>query len=238
MRVCVRQLLDQWHAVVVRGAAERWAARLRGRFAGASLVAVAASTASQIVRNSGAEAYVYRAAGAMGLLATLGGGDGTALLAEVALPGIPVIMSEAHKRRRLGTPDSNHTIGRPASAMEVDGNEDMDDSHGKTCGPCQQVVEVLRAYPSLLDQLVLWMEEQCAMTTTTDQEVVDHLQSLRIFRDAHVLRVTDEGATQQVETVARALRIATLAKERGGRVTQAAAELSALLQAVSQAIRN
>ena len=237
--VCVRQLLDQWHAVVVRGAADRWAARLRCRFAGASLVAVAASTASQIVRNSGAEGYSYRAAGAMGLLATLGGGDGTALLAEVALPGIPVIMSEAHKRRRLlGTPDSNHTLGRSGSAMEVDGNEDMDGSHGKAFAPCQQVVEVLRVYPSLLDQLVLWMEEQCAMTTTTDQEVVDHLQSLRVFRDAHVLRVTDEVATQQVETVARALRIATLAKERGGRVTQAAAELSALLQAASKAIRN
>ena len=122
--------------------------------------------------------------------------------------------------------------------MEVDGNEDMDGSHGKAFAPCQQVVEVLRVYPSLLDQLVLWMEEQCAMTTTTDQEVVDHLQSLRVFRDAHVLRVTDEVATQQVETVARALRIATLAKERGGRVTQAAAELSALLQAASKAIRN
>lgn len=174
----------------------------------------------------------------MGLLATLGGGDGSALLAEVALPAIPVIMSEAHKRRRLGTSNSDRTTGSSDSAMAVDGTEDMDDSHAKICAPSQQVVEVLRAYPFILDQLVLWMEEHCGSTTTTDQEVVNHLQSLRIFRDAHVLRVNDEGDAKQVETVARALRIATLASERGGRVTQAAAELSALLPAVTQAMKN
>ena len=239
MRVhIVRQLLDEWHAVVVRGAAERWAARLRGRFTGASLVAVAAATTAQIVRNTGADGYSYRAAGAMGLLATLGGGDGSAQLVEVALPSIPVIMSEAHKRRRLGTPNSDRITGRLESAMAVDGNEAVDGHHGEICAPSQQVVGLLRAYPLILDQLVQWMEERCGLTTTTDQEVVDHLQSLRIFRDAHVLRVNDEGDAQQVETVARALRMATLASERGGRVTQAAAELSALLPAVSKAMKN
>ena len=204
---------------------------MRDQYAGASLVAVAASTAAQIVRNTGAHVYSYRAAGAIGLLATLGGGGGTALLAEVALPGIPVIMSEAHKMRRLSTNHGDRTTGRPEPTVAVDA--DTDERHSKVCAPSQQVVEVLRAYPSVLDRLVRWIEEQCALATTTDQEVVDHLQSLRIFRDAHVLRLNAEGDAPKAETVARAVRIATLASERGGRVTQAGAELSALLPAVS-----
>lgn len=226
----VLQLLDEWHAVVVGGAAGRWAANLRGRFTGASLVAVAASIATQIVQNTGADAYSHRAAGAMGLLATLGGGDGTALLTQVALPGIAVIMSNAHKRRALGTTNDDQTT---EATMAVDSNPGKYESHGNTCAPTRQVVEVLRAYPSILDQLVLWMEEQCALATTTDQVVVEHLQSLRIFRDAHILNVNHAGDASKAETVARALHIATMARDRGGRVTQAAAELSALLPAVS-----
>lgn len=230
------QLLDEWLAVVVRGAATRWAARLRGQFAGVSLVAVSASTAAEIVRKTCTDAYCYRAAGAMGLLATLGGGDGSALIAEAALLGIPLILSEVHTRRRLGTPYIDRTtVARPETAMVVD--EDVDESHENICLLSQQVIEVLRAYPSVLDQLMIRMEEQCALETTPDQGVVDHLQSMRIFRDAHLLRVSDDGDAHQVERVARALRIAAQAKERGGRVTQAAAELAALLT-VSQAKRN
>lgn len=229
------QLLDDWHAVVVRGAARRWSASLRGRFTGASLVAVAASIATQIVRSTDADGYSHRAAGAMGLLATLGGGDGTALLAQVALPGIPAIMSNAHKGRPLGTTTTNdvQTMGRRESTMAVDGNPGQYESLSNTCAPTQQVVDVLRAYPSILDQLVLWMEEQCSLATTTDQAVVEHLQSLCIFRDAHLLRVSHGGDASKAEAVACAIRIATVASERGGRVTQAAAELLALLPAVS-----
>jgi hypothetical protein len=241
------QLLDQWNAVV-RGSAERWASKLRTRFAGASLVAVAAPTVAQIVQNTAAEAYSHRAASALGLLATLGGGAGTALLTELAVLSLPTIMAETHKQRRgRGTRDDIMTGRQPhESAMVVDdntgtgmthsGDDGLRDAEPDGAPIIHVVVEVLRAYPSVLDQLVLWMEEQCALSTTTDQEVVDHLQSLRMFRDARVLRgqtnATGGPNAAVGPTLTSALRTASVAKERGGRVAQAAAELSALLPAV------
>ena len=229
---------------MVRGSAERWASKLRTRFAGASLVAVAAPTVAQIVQNTAAEAYSHRAASALGLLATLGGGAGTALLTELAVLSLPTIMAETHKQRRV--PRDDIMTGRQPheTAMVVDDDTGTGMTHSgdelrdaePDGAPIHAVVEVLRAYPSVLDQLVLWMEEKCALSTTTDQEVVDHLQSLRMFRDARVLRgqtnATGGPNAAVGPTLTSALRTASVAKERGGRVAQAAAELSALLPAV------
>lgn len=219
----VTSQLDQWHAVVVQGAGVRWAASLRSHYTGASLVAVAAPTAAKIVQHTAADAYSHRAAGALALLGALGGGEGAALVGEISLPAISRILVDTHARRRRSS-DGGHD----GMEMALDDDETHDASAG---APSHAVVDLLRAYPTVFAQLVRTMEELCAEQNTSDQEVVDHLDSLRLFRDARILRAGNSlgGAAAAAAVAISAQRAAGTASQRGGRVAQAAAELSALL---------
>ena len=220
--------LDQWHAVVVQGAGIRWALSLRSHYTGASLVAVAAPTAAKIVQHTAADAYSHRAAGALTLLGALGGGEGVALVGEISLPAISRILVDTHARRRHSS-DGGH------DGMEMALDDDDDGEPNASAGaPSHAVVDLLRAYPTVLGQLVRTMEELCAEPKTSDQEVVDHLDSLRMFRDARILRAGNSlGGGAAAAAAISAQRAAGMASQRGGRVAQAAAELSALLPAAA-----